>query len=140
MVVLAVLAVFAVAAAVAIPVGLRLRGDSDRDAARAAVEGFARAWRGGNLASARYTGATGTTVAKAVATATAGLTPAAADVPAAVDVLDVGEVGRPAPDTARPRLRVRWALDPARAWTYETTVDARKTGGSWGVAWSPAVV
>jgi cell division protein FtsI/penicillin-binding protein 2 len=75
-----------------------------------------------------------------VATATDGLTPAAADVPAAVDVLDVGEVGRPAPDTARARLRVRWALDATRAWTYETSVDARKTGGSWGVAWSPAVV
>ncbi len=140
MVVLAVLAVFAVAAGTAIPIGLRLSGDSDRDAARAVVEGFARAWRAGDLASARYTGTPGATVAKAAATATAGLTAAAADVPAAVDVLDVGEVGQPAPDTVRARLRVRWALDATRAWSYETTVDARKAGDAWGVAWTPAVV
>src|SRR5919202_5145169 len=99
MVVLAVLAVFAVAAGIAIPVALRLRSDADRDAARAAVQAFARAWRAGDLASVRYSGASGTDVAKAAATATAGLTSAPKDLPAAVDVVDVGPVGTPAPDT-----------------------------------------
>jgi len=140
MVVLAVLAVFAVVAGIAIPVALRLRSDADRDAASAAVQSFARAWRAGDLASIRYSGGSGADVAKAVATATAGLTPAAKDVPAAVDVVDVGDVGAPAPDTARARLRVRWALDGDRAWTYETIVDARRSNGGWAVAWTPAVI
>src|SRR5919202_3793851 len=98
MVVLAVLAVFAVAAGIAIPVALRLRSDADRDAARAAVQAFARAWRAGDLASARYSGASGADVAKAVAAATAGLTAAPKAVLAADDVLDVGPVGSPAAD------------------------------------------
>ena len=140
MVVLVVLAVFAVAAGVAIPVALRLRSDADSDAARAAVQSFAQAWRAGDLASVRYSGASGADAAKAVATATAGLTPAAKDLPAAVDVLDVGDVGATAPDTARARLRVRWALGGERVWTYETSVDARRANGVWGVAWTPAVV
>ncbi len=139
-VVLSVLAVFAVVAAVTVPLGLRLRSDADREAARAAVDGFASAWRAGDLALARYAGTPGADVAKAATAATAGLTPSAKDVPAAVEVLGVGEVGEQAPDTARARLRVRWALDRARSWTYETAVDVRKSAGAWGVVWSPAVL
>ena len=101
MVVLVVLAVFAVAAGVAIPVALRLRPDADSDAARAAVQSFAQAWRAGDLASVRYSGASGADVAKAWRRRPPALTPAAKDVPAAVDVLDVGDVGTTAPDTAR---------------------------------------
>ena len=138
--VLAVLAVFAVIAGVTVPIGVRMRADADRDAARAAAEGFARAWRSGDLASARFTGSSGADVAKAVAAATAGLTPAAKDLPAAVDVLGLGEIGAAAPDTVRARLRVTWTLDGSRPWTYETALDVRRADGTWGAVWSPAVV
>jgi cell division protein FtsI/penicillin-binding protein 2 len=139
-VVLTVLAVFAVVAAVAVPLGLRMRSDADREAARAAVDGFASAWRAGDLALARYAGTPAADVAKAATAATAALTASAKDTPAAVEVLELGGVGERAPETARARLRVRWALDRTRSWTYETAVDVRKTAGTWGVVWAPTVL
>ncbi len=141
--VLAVLAVFAVIAGVAVPLGVGRQAAAERDAVRSAVAGFAQAWRSGGLASVRYSGAAGGDVARAVAAATAGLTPAAQDAPAAVDVLDVGDVGdvgTAAPDTARARLRVTWALAGGRSWDYETSLDVRRTAGAWGVVWAPSIV
>jgi cell division protein FtsI/penicillin-binding protein 2 len=136
-VVLVVLLVFVVVAAVAVPVGLRLRADAAARGARDAAQGFAAAWRAGNLASVRYQGATGADAAGSIATATAGLTPARADKPAAVEVLSVTP---PSNSTSSARLRVRWTLDGGRTWTYETTAGLAERSGSWAVVWSPTLV
>ena len=84
-VVVVVLAVFAVLAAVAIPVGLKVRADAATTGARVAAEGFARAWRTGTITSVHFQGATSADAAKRIAAATAGLTPGKADRPAAVE-------------------------------------------------------
>ena len=138
-VVVAVLIVLAVAVgiAVAVPLALRWQSNAERDAARRAVEQFARAWRTGALASVPFDGATSKDAAGRIAAATAALTPGAADRPTAVDVLSVTD-----PDHARAsgQLRVRWTLDGGRAWTYQTAAGLHKLGGHWAVVWAPTLV
>lgn len=139
-VVATVLGVLVVVAAVAVPVALRMRQDRVGAAARAAVDGFARAWPTGTLAAVHYAGTPGATVATQVSALTAGLAPAlggAAPRPAAVDVVDVGD---PADGVVHAQLKVHWALTGGRSWTYTTAVDARDGQGGWGVVWSPTVV
>ncbi|MGZ4625132.1 MAG: penicillin-binding transpeptidase domain-containing protein [Kineosporiaceae bacterium] len=138
-VVVAVLIVLAVAVgiAVAVPLAMRWQSNAERDAARRAVEQFARAWRTGALASVPFDGATSKDAAGRIAAATAALTPGAADRPTAVDVLSVTD-----PDHARAsgQLRVRWTLDGGRAWSYQTTAGLHKLGGHWTVVWAPTLV
>ena len=131
-VVVTVLGVLVVVAAVAVPVALRMRQDRVGAAARAAVDGFARAWPTGTLAAVHYAGTPGATVATQVSALTAGLAPAlggAAPRPAAVDVVDVGD---PADGVVHAQLKVRWALTGGRSWTYTTAVDARDGAGRLG--------
>jgi cell division protein FtsI/penicillin-binding protein 2 len=136
-VVLSVLVVFAVLAAVAIPLGLKFRADAATRAARDAVTGFASAWRSGTFASVRWQGATGSDAAKRIATATAGLTTAKDDRPTGVDVLSVT---KPAQAAATARLRVTWQLDGGRGWSYETSARLADSASGWSVVWAPTLV
>ena len=136
-VVLVVLIAFAVLAAVAIPVGLKLSADAATASARAAAEDLAHGWRSGTLASVPFRGTTGADAAKRVAAATAGLTAADADRPASVDVVSVT---KPADGASTARLRVTWTLDGGRRWTYDTTARLADAGGRWAIDWSPTLV
>jgi cell division protein FtsI/penicillin-binding protein 2 len=152
-VVVAALALFAVAAAVMIPLALHQRHDGRREAATAAAASFARAWPAGDLASVHFAGTPAPTVATQVAALTAGLAPAttpaaaastsaspaaaASPRPAAVTVIDVAE---PANGSARGHLKVRWALTGGRSWEYTTAVDVRQVQDAWAVVWSPTLV
>lgn len=140
---LAVLVVAAVAAAVAVPQVLAARRRAEAEQLRAAVAAYASAWRAGTLGSLPYaSGAPATVsapaeVAKQVGALTAGLTPAAKDLPAGVDVQDVPE---PRDGAATAALAVRWSLGGGATWRYRVQLPMRLVDGTWRVAWSPAVV
>lgn len=123
--------------AAAIPTAWYLWGRDDRRRLHTAVEGFAAAWRGGTLDQRAYQGATGTEVARQASAVTAGLTTAAADLPAAVEVRDVSG---PRQDRATARLAVRWNLAQHHTWAYETSIGLVRVGRDWQVAWSPTVI
>ena len=140
-VVATVLGVLVVVAAVAVPVALRMRQDRVGAAARAAVDGFARAWPTGTLAAVHYAGTPGATVATQVSALTAGLAPALGWRCATPRRRRRRRRGRPrGRRRPRGRLKVHWALTGGRSWTYTTAVDARDGQGGWGVVWSPTVV
>jgi cell division protein FtsI/penicillin-binding protein 2 len=121
----------------AIPAGRYLRDRADRQHLRTAAAAFATAWRTGRLETISYEGTTGPDVAHRVAAATAGLTAAEQDRPAAVNVLDVDG---PHGSRATERLHIRWDLGQHRAWEYDTSVELVRAGGRWLVSWTPAVV
>jgi cell division protein FtsI/penicillin-binding protein 2 len=121
----------------AIPAGWYVWDRDDRRRLHAAVDGFAAAWHGGTLSQHTYQGAAGTEVARQAAAVTAGLTPAATDLPA---VVEVREVSGPRQGRATARLAVRWDLAQHRTWAYETSIGLVRVGRDWQVAWSPAVI
>ena len=126
-----------VVVAVAVPATWYLRDRQARDRFHEAVTSFAAAWRSGHLDSIRYEGATGADVARQVAATTAALTPAATEVPAAVDVT---ATSGPTDGAGTAALHVRWDLGQGRTWQYDTSVRLRDGGAGWQVQWSPAVV
>jgi cell division protein FtsI/penicillin-binding protein 2 len=123
-----------------VPVGylaLKQRQEAaDRSAQRASATAFARAWKGGTLATLSYANAEGADVAKAVQTITSGLTPAAKDAPSGVTVESV--TGKP--EAASVRLRVRWRLAGDRTWAYQTTLPLEHEGDRWLPRYEPTVV
>jgi cell division protein FtsI/penicillin-binding protein 2 len=135
--VIAIGIVIVVAAAVAVPVTLTVRRNADRDRMRQVATAFAQAWKAGTLAKVAYTGATGTDVASKVAAITAGLTPQAKDLPAAVEVAHIDD---PKDGKAVEQLRVRWDLGQGRSWSYDTSATLRSVSGTWRVEWTPLIV
>ena len=126
-----------VVVAVAAPTAWYLRERQARDRFHQAVTSFAAAWRSGHLEGVRYEGATGADVARQVAATAAALTPAATDVPAAVDVTSTSG---PTDGAGTAALHVRWDLGAGRTWQYDTSVRLRDGDAGWQVQWSPAVV
>jgi hypothetical protein len=124
-------------AAVAVPAAYLIRGRLAEQHFKDAVAAFATAWRSGTLETVAYQGAAGPEVAKQAAAITAGLTPAAKDNPAAVDVVSTHG---PSDGAGSVALRVRWALGQGRSWQYDTAANLRDSDGAWRVEWSPAVV
>ncbi len=104
--------------------------DGDRRAARS----FAAAWTGGTLASVPFAPGAAPDPAAQVAGLTAGLTPAADDRPAAVDVAAVRRSG----DRATADLDVRWEVGVP--WRYRTQLPLVRSGDAWRPVFDPAVV
>jgi cell division protein FtsI/penicillin-binding protein 2 len=127
----------AVLAGASIPVAGLVRSRQAADRLHRAAASFATAWRSGHLETVAYLGSTGAEVAKQAAAVSAGLTPAAKDQPAAVDLLGVDG---PQNGAGTERLRVRWDLGRGRSWQYETSARLVDAGTGWQVQWTPAVL
>jgi cell division protein FtsI/penicillin-binding protein 2 len=124
-------------AAAAVPAAYLVRQRLAAEHFRDAVAAFATAWHDGHLEAVPYRGATGADVAKQAAAVTAGLTPAATDLPAAVEV---ASTQGPDGGAGSATLRVRWDLGQNRNWQYDTSVALVDADGAWRVTWTPAVV
>jgi cell division protein FtsI/penicillin-binding protein 2 len=126
----------------AVPAGVVLwrRHERERNAReqRSAAVAFAEAWQGGRLAALSYAGSSGQDVATGTLRITSPLTVAATDAPTRVSVRSVQRGEAPGPATAR--LAVTWTLRGGVAWSYDTVLPLRSSGGRWLPAWSAAVV
>jgi len=103
----------------------------DEDAATA----FGQAWSSGSLAQQPWAGGSADPAGR-VAAATAGLTPAQDDRPAAVTVAGVRREG----DRAQADLDVSWALPGGGSWAYRTQLELRRDDGTWQPVHTPALV
>lgn len=123
----AVLLVFAIGAVVVI----RACGYNDSDSrAQGALDGFVTAWRSGTFTDVHYT--------------TAGNVPAlyakaAGDFAGETPKLAADRVSTDG-DKGHAKVHVTWGLGSGQTWRYDTTVQLRKQGEDWRIAWSPATL
>ncbi|MGN6694037.1 MAG: penicillin-binding transpeptidase domain-containing protein, partial [Aquihabitans sp.] len=124
-------------------------GMKEDDPAAEAADQFARKWAEGKLSEVAFEPGNGDVNAKSLAI-TAGLGSGVAGKPAEVEVTSLTEVPPKEGDPdelprASAALQVTWQVDPARAWTYDTSVElVQHTGDDgkdqWLVDWTPAVI
>jgi cell division protein FtsI/penicillin-binding protein 2 len=129
--------------------GAQRPGMKQGDPASEAADQFARKWAEGKLSDVAFEPGNGDVNAKALAI-TAGLGPGVAGKPAKVEVTSLTEVppkeGDPDPlPRASAAMKVTWQVDPARAWTYDTSVELvehtdEDGKARWLVDWTPAVI
>jgi len=121
----------------AVPITGLIRNRQAADRLHRAAASFANAWSSGHLETVPYRGSTGAEAARQAAAVTAGLTPAAEDRPAAVELLGVDG---PRDGAGTGRFRVRWDLGPGRSWQYETSAQLVEGGAGWQVEWTSAIL
>ncbi len=124
----------------AVPTGFLVlknrREAADRAAQQAAATSFAQAWKGNQLASLTFAGASGTDVAKTVAAATAKLTTVAKDAPSDVTIGEVSGAG----NARKVSLELSWKLPGDRTWTYPSTLTVVKQGDQWLPKYEPTMI
>jgi cell division protein FtsI/penicillin-binding protein 2 len=113
------------------------REAADRTAQKAAAQSFARAWKGGALASLTFANAPGADVAKSIQKITGGLTSAKKDAPAQVVA---GPVTGDGDNVRAVKLDVSWKLAGDRVWKYETTLQLQHKGDDWLPKFEPKLV
>lgn len=102
------------------------------------VTAFLRAWQRGNLDGLDLLAADGRPLAGDAATRT--LADTEGDLAARRPALTRPQKARVHGSDALTRVGVTWPLPGGRSWTYDTTVNSRKSGDRWRVFFGPATV